>query len=319
MSTRAKLPVFEVVEEAFKFAWRKLPALLILTITTSILIFLPIFLIVLALTLSDFGLFSLFDATSTAELETAVEVTPVADWTLGVSVVLFAILIILAVSLYYSIIISQIIRSVMYGERLWLIRINRNTFRYLLAIVVVMLLSIPVLVLASAPIGIGVYLTDATDIPEGLILAPAILVALMILVFFFSRLWLVPVDIVTRAKFAIAHGFKAGRSNAWRLFGVFIVVAITTNVIMLVSLLILLPLSMLSPVTLAPEAIETIETDPAILVDLFSASFTAPFAIAYSVLSTLIQTLLLGVTYSAPVFAYRHLIGSNMPTETEAI
>ena len=66
MSTRAKLPVFEVVEEAFRYGWRKLPALLFLSLTASVLIFGPI----LALTFpSMMDLIAQFSALGTIESE----------------------------------------------------------------------------------------------------------------------------------------------------------------------------------------------------------------------------------------------------------
>jgi hypothetical protein len=309
MSTAAKLPVFHIVEDAFKFAWRKLPALVLLTFTTLLVFFIPVALLMFGALGS---IFAEVAATGTFDQTTEANFT---GTSIGL-IILAYLLLIIGILLFYATIITQIIRSVIHGERLWLIRINRNTFLYVLATIVVGLLFIPVYFLVAAPIVAGIVAMEAGEL-SGWVLVPAILAALLIMLFFAVRLSLVPIDVVAKGRFAVGAGFKAGRGNTWRLFGVYLVMFIMILVVEIVALLILMPLSILSPVALSPEVIASAETDPTILMDALAPLMSAPFMIAFFAFWLLLWNFLIGVTYSAPVFAYRHLTETEIEDDSE--
>ena len=264
MSTRVKLPVFEVVEEAFKFDWRKLVALAVLNLTIELLFLVPLVILFFYVFADSFpGLSSVGDFEDgavyeipTADPNTSGYQTSDLFFPSGFWMVLG--LMIFVLFLIFLIIGTQITRSITHGERLWLIKINRYTFRYFIALLIVLPLILLVELATAAPIIGALSLADNLDVSKPLLLVPAIMISAMIFVYFFARLWLFPVVSVAQERISFTAAFKAAKGNSWRIIGVWLVTFILMIVMFLVAQLVLYPLSILSGSTAESEVENTL-------------------------------------------------------------
>lgn len=301
MSDRNKLAVIDTIGEAFAFAFRKLPSLLVLYLTTFIFLLMPIG-FVLYLTL--FG--QIIELPPPGKKSSPEEISAFI-----LVFVPFMLIIMTAVFGLYSVLIDLITRNVIFQERLWLIRLNKNTVRVfgaslLYAIISLAMLIFAVLMVEGGAQGISQQWSDNL---QGPIEASVIVLAIIITIYVIIRFSLVPTAVAAEQKFTMSDGLKATKGNVIRLFFFYLFITVATFVISIIAQLGLSPILSLDPsLTLAQVETPNKETSDmsfTMLKDMYSS----PSFMTYWALLTITQVFQIGITFGASAMAYGKLTG----------
>lgn len=303
MSNRTKLAVIDTIADAFNYSFKKLPSLVVLYLSTTILIFGPILWLAYPLVIDFFQFFTEVGENVDPE-EFAEQIIPFAP-IIG--------LLVLGSLLQYVVITSLIIRNISHGETLWLIRINKNTFRYIVAAIVVSLLMVVVYAGFAAIIAGAVISAGENQEMLGPVVALSVLAGLFVFVYFLVRLSLIPIDVVAQSNFAIGRGFRVSRGNVLRLIGLGVIVFAAILAIAMIAQIVISILLLAGGLAFFPSDLDAVEQDPSLLIGHLMALLTSPIMVIVIVFSVILDAFQTGVMTSAPVFAYRRLLERDLP------
>ncbi len=300
MSDRSKLAVFETVGEAFGFAWRKFPSLYILFFTATVILLGPIAYLAYPQIMEIF-------AAALSENEEVFEATMIES---GTRLAPLLLLYYLAAFLHMGILGSIITRNILHGENLWMFRINANTFRYLLSIIVVGIILMPayfILLLTVAGSIIGV---SETDVFPGALAALLIVVAVLAFLFVAVRLSLIPVDVVAKSEFSIGSGFRAGARNTLRLFLIYLITVVAVMIVILaIEIVAVVSLAFTVGVSMTPNEAGA-PPNPDELASAIQAFIGSPLSYILMVAFSFLQAFMSGIMVGLPAIAYGKLTGS---------
>ncbi len=304
MSTRAGLPVFQTVADIFAFTFKKFPSLFVLTLVSAVIAE-PLTFLCLQLT----GSFADLAALQYSSLFTDRSSAPLAASWLGLSIALLGVL------LFFALSAVPIIRHLTHGERLWLIRINTSSPRYILSQlpVILILLGIILLVLTATTAFVGVVTNTPQD--HGVMTFLLLLPVIITLAYFGVRLSLVPVAAVARGSLNIYQGLALTKNNGFRLLSIILIIALPLLLVGLVAMDVVLQLyatdqNSLSAVS-EPQESQIFNGGPRQIIELYSYTYSKPAFIAANAIVFLFLAFAAGSLLSAPAIVYRKLIKAS--------
>lgn len=322
MTAKVKLPVFEVLSDAFSFGWKKLIQLIVLYVTSTVVIFGPLFALALTLfpdLLSDLNALNSFNLESDLEGVEGGDLAPEEALANAFDQIApyipMIILFILGAILQGAIFSTAVIRNITQGEAVWLMKINKNVFRYILASIVVGLLIIPIYLLVGA-VGLAGY-TLAQQLAEfgTLIMILTVLLCICALIYLIVRISFIPVAVVSNSKFELRAGWNATKGNVLRIIGLFILAVILFMTIMIPVAIVFFAIGLdeLMAGTMVSEG--SIDENPLIALELLFGSFTSPSMTAINLIGTLLEVYLTAVMAALSAFAFAYMTGIKEPTE----
>jgi len=303
MRTRARLPVLQTVAEVFTFTFRKFPSLFVLTFVAAVIVEPLTF-----LSLQFTGSFAEFASLAQSGVATDRIIASLPNTGLCVLIVLMGAL------LFLALIAVPIIRHITHGERLWLIRINANTLRYMLIQfpVIFILVGIAMLALTATATLSGVFTITPVelDMMTLLLLFPVIIA----LAYFGVRLSLVPVAAVASGLLNFDQGLALTKNNGFRLLLIILMIGIPVLIVGLIAMDAVLQLYMTDRDSLAavgePDASHIFNGGPRQILELYGYIFSKPAFIAANTIVFLFLAFAAGSMLSAPAIAYRKLTRS---------
>jgi hypothetical protein len=301
MSDRNKLAVIDTIADAFSFGLKKLPSVLVLYLTVAILIFGPILYLAYPMAIDLIQFFK--------EIGEDVDPEELAEQIIPFMPVIF--LVVVGALFQHAIITPLIIRNITHGETLWLLRINKNTFRYILAAIVIGIFMMLAYFAFAALVAGAAIATDGNQDLQGIIIALSVVIGIILMIYFIVRLSLIPIDIVAQSSFAIGRGYGVSKGNVLRLIGLIIIVMAAMMVIGMIYQVVITILMVAGGIAFLPSDFDAVEQDPALLMEHLMALLTSPIMVIVVVFSIVLDAFQTAVMTSAPVFAYRRLVGAT--------
>jgi hypothetical protein len=294
MAKHTKLPVFEVVGEAFVFAWRKFPAIIVLNLTAVLFLAGPVLLLGWGLYVEFFGTLdpNIKFLPAEHQPELFMRIMPIAIFYMAAAFLISPVI--------YTVIISHLVK----GKSLWLPKLNFNTLRYFFTSAIISFSSAAVLALASAfylLIITALSHTETYNVPGSVIAA---IFMTLVAFYFIVRFSLVPIDVIAESKIGISKGYAVSKGHFWRLLGMYMVMLIVLLVIMLIMGFVLSPIQQMLFKDVAEQAADVPAGDAATVLSTFSAGQSSPGLIAYNIFTSLLQIYLAAVMVALPAIAY---------------
>jgi hypothetical protein len=301
MGEVVRLAVLQTAAEVFSFAIRKFPELVALTVVAAVIVE-PLMFLALQFTGGFAAVAFMFDAGGT----TNSVITSTAGYGRALLIVLAGII------LFFALVSVPIIRHITHNERLWLIRINRSTPRYMLyQIPVILILAVVVLVVLMIMTGYDSVLSGSLGAPGSVILVLGC-AGLILACYFGARFSLIPVAAVASDSSKIGHGFELSRGNGFRLVMVFLLVGIPNLIIGLFAMDKVFLLYATYQESLAavnePDAANIFNGGPRQILELYGYIFSKPAFIAANSIVFLFLSLAVGSMLGVPAIAYRNLV-----------
>jgi hypothetical protein len=304
MSTRAGLPVLQTVADVFTFAFRNFPSLFVLTFVAAVIVEPLTF-----LSLQFTGSFAEFASLAHSGVVTDRIIASLPKTGLCLLIVLMGAL------LFLALIAVPIIRHITHGERLWLIRINTNSFRYMLSQFPVILILVGIAVFALTAISaFGGIFTDTSGEP-GVMTLLLLFPVIIALAYFGVRLSLVPVAAVASGSLNFDQGLALTKNNGFRLLLIILMTGMPVLIVGLIAMDAVLQLYMTDQDSLAavgePDASHIFNGGPKQILELYGYIFSKPAFIAANMIVFLFLAFAAGSMLSAPAIAYRKLTRSD--------
>ena len=300
MSTHVRLSVLQTVADIFIFSFRKFPSLFVLTLVAAVIAEPLTF-----LSLQFTGTFAEFASLAQSSVVTDRIIESLPKTVLGFLIVLMGAL------LFLALIAVPIIRHIVHGERLWLIRINTSTLRYLLSQFPVILILVGIALYAlTATATFGGFFTNSPG-ESGVITLMLLFPVIIALAYFGVRLSLVPVAAVASGSLNIDQGLALTKNNGFRLLLIIFMIGMPILIVGLNAMDAVLQLYSTdqdSPAAVGElDASHIFNGGPRQIFELYGYIFSKPAFIAANTIVFLFFAFAAGAMLSAPAIVYRKL------------
>lgn len=300
MSTRTRLPVLQTVRDVFTFVIRKFPSLFVLTFVAAFIA-------------EPLTFLSLQFTGSFAEFASLAQSGVAADRIFASlpKTGLCLLIVLIGTLLFFALIAVPIIRHITHGERLWLIRINTSTLRYMLSQFPVILILVGIaLFTLTATAAFGGALTNTPREP-GLMTLLLLFPIIIALAYFGVRLSLVPVAAVASGSLNNNQGLAVTKNNGFRLLMIILMIGLPILIVGLIAMDAVLQLYMTDQDSLAavgePDASYIFNGGPKQILELYGYIFSKPAFIAANAIVFLFLAFAASSMLSAPAIAYSKL------------
>lgn len=300
MNTDVRLPILQTVLDIFIFTFRKFPSLFVLTLVAAVIAEPLTF-----LSLQFTGTFS-----ELASLAQSSVVTDRITESLPKTGLCFLI-VLMGALLFLALIAVPIIRHIVHVERLWLIRINTSTLRYLLSqLPVVLILMGIALYTFTATVAFGGFFTSS-PVESGVMTLILLFPVVIALAYFGVRLSLVPVAAVASGSLNIGQGLALTKNNGFRLLLIIFMIGMPILIVGLNAMDTVLRLYSTEQDSLGavgePDASHIFNGGPMQILELYGYIFSKPAFIAANTIVFLFFAFGAGAMLSAPAIVYRKL------------